>query len=239
MDSRSDIILNCDLGEHEKPARTEELMRCIGAANIACGGHAGDADSMRHCLRLCRKYGVLAGAHPGMAAEGGRGDVLLTSKKLLSLLQEQVECLAGLAEEESVSLHHIKLHGSLYHAVEKDEKLAHTYIKFLKSRQLPLTVFSLAQGAFCNLARSNGLKVWEEAFADRAYEDDGSLRSRKFQDAVISDKEQVVARVAQWLKTGCMQSNTGHAIQLKARTLCIHSDSPDALALLKALARLS
>src|SRR5688500_18309234 len=114
--------LNCDLGEGEPRARTEALMRVITSANVACGGHAGDLASMERCVALAKKFKVRLGAHPGTAdrAGFGRGELKITPAELELLLLQQVGTLERIARAHGVKLHHIKLHGALYHATERD-----------------------------------------------------------------------------------------------------------------------
>src|SRR5215468_701897 len=126
--------INCDLGEGEPLTRTRALMRWITSANVACGGHAGDVRSMRDCARLCHQHGVRLGAHPGWSAGGdfGRGEVRLSADELELLLLQQVGALQRIAGEEGARLHHVKLHGALYHAAEADPSLARCYVQAIR-----------------------------------------------------------------------------------------------------------
>src|SRR4030095_5379345 len=124
------LDLNCDLGEGEPQTRTRALMRWITSANVACGGHAGDVRSMSVCVRLCKEFGVLLGAHPGAwsRTDFGRGTVQIEPVELELLLLHQISALERIATQHGVHLHHIKLHGALYHATENDVPLARRYI---------------------------------------------------------------------------------------------------------------
>jgi UPF0271 protein len=223
------VILNADLGEGEKPEKTARLIQLIGAANIACGGHAGSLESMQHCLQCCRDFGTLPGAHPGMPAEFGRGTTLPQPADFMALLTEQWSRLHRLAVEEGLSLHHIKLHGSLYLAVEHHPDLAETYLKFLSSLSPSPVVFCLAAGSFASQARAAGLNVWEEVFCDRHYEADKSLRSRKHPDSLLCDPDAIEARIRGWLESGNLFSISHEPLALAGQTLCLHSDSDHAL----------
>jgi UPF0271 protein len=231
------LVLNCDLGEGETPEQTESLMRCIGAANIACGGHAGNPGSLRRCLELCNRYGVRPGAHPGMAADFGRG----TAEGLLpgaftALLEQQLTSFDAALAETGQTLHHVKLHGGLYHAVEKDAGLAAACLAVLKKRAVAPAVFCLAGGSFAIRAREAGLDVWEEAFADRAYAGDGTLLPRSHSGALLTDPYLILARLELLIKKGEILTHDGTFLPCAARTLCVHGDTPGVLELFRVLA---
>jgi UPF0271 protein len=157
--------LNCDLGEGEPAARTRALMRWITSANIACGGHAGDAETMIDCLRLCAKHGVRAGAHPGFPNRGtmGRGEISITPAELRTLLLHQVGGLATLALAGNTPLTHIKLHGTLYHASDHSTALARAYLETVRAYWPELTIYARAGGMVAGLARRLRMPVWPEA----------------------------------------------------------------------------
>lgn len=225
----ADVILNADLGEGEPIERSVQLIQVIGAANIACGGHAGTDESMRACLLACREHETLPGAHPGMDSGFGRTQNLPSPGKFRELLKHQWTRISQIAQSENITLHHIKLHGTLYMAVEQEAHLAEVFLHFLKSLICPPIVFTLAGGSFHQRAKSAGLTVWGEMFADRQYESDGSLRARSHPDALIHETELIVQRISHWLKTGTIDSWDHSPIQLKARTCCIHADTQNAL----------
>jgi len=230
------LILNCDLGEGEEPEDTELLMRCIGAANIACGGHAGDADSIHRCLELCRRFGVRPGAHPGLAGNFGRSAADdLSPAVFRKLLEEQLGSFDIHLAEAGLELHHVKLHGSLYHAVETNDRLAETCLDVLRERAKQPAVFCLAGGSFAGRARAAGLDTWEEAFADRAYADDGTLLPRSHPEALITDPYLLLARVELLIKKGEIITQSGAFLPCSARTLCVHSDTPGILELFRIL----
>jgi UPF0271 protein len=230
--------LNCDLGEGEPRTRTEALMRVITSANVACGGHAGTPASMRLCVRLAKKYGVRLGAHPGVpdAKSFGRGKCEVTPDELERWLQQQVGTLQVIAREHRVRLHHIKLHGALYHATEVNPKLARRYVAAV-ARQWPrVKVFARARGRVVGVARRKGLAVWEEAFLDRGYRDDGALVPRSEPGALPSTVSEVIARLRRLQSKGEVLSVSGKVLSLRPQTLCIHSDTPHALVIAKAVA---
>jgi UPF0271 protein len=230
------ILINCDLGENETNERTAELLGLVDAANICCGVHAGSETKTRWTLEAAVKQDVVIGAHPGLAVEGGRGKRLPAPPEFRTLLDAQIGNFAKIAEQVGAQFAYMKLHGSLYHAVEMDESYAQAYLDFLQSRG-GLGVFSLAGGTFASKAEAAGLKVWREAFADRGYRSDGSLLPRT-QPKALLDAESALARFKKWQGSGMMDTVDGGSIELQPDTFCVHSDSPDAEALLAGLKNL-
>ncbi len=217
----SGLVLNADLGEGEPFERTRELMAVIGAANVACGGHAGTAETMRTAVELAREFGVLVGAHPGVAGEFGRGAVVLNANELEALVVDQVGKLRAIVGPE---LHHVKLHGGLYHAVEGRVDLAERYCQVVRDRFPRVRIFSLAGGTVERVAGAEGIEVWGEVFAERGYAADGSLVPRGTEGDLIDDLDLIARRVADWQRTGW----------LGARTVCVHADSPRAVGIARA-----
>ena len=230
-----ELILNCDLGENESAEQTERLMACVGAANVCCGVHAGSEAKTRATLELAKRCGVMVGAHPGLSVAGGRGLELPSADQLDILLQEQLGSFLHVAEEVDMPVSYVKLHGTLYHAVEQDDVLAAVTLRHIIGSGISIGIFSLAGGRLAQLARAAGISVWEEAFADRGYRQNGQLVPRDQPGALIDDISMAVARMQQWQRTGEMPTVDGGSIAFCAETLCVHSDSPDALELLVAL----
>ncbi|MEM6822289.1 MAG: LamB/YcsF family protein [Verrucomicrobiota bacterium] len=229
------LIINCDLGENEPPTLTAKLMPWIDAANIACGGHAGSKDSMKRCLDLCLEHSVFPGAHPGIDAEFGRGTSLPRPKEFSELLNQQWNDLSQVAEKIGTKLHHIKLHGSLYHAVENDSAFQEIYIDFLANQAVSPVVLSRSGGMFAQRCKDHRLPVWEELFADRAYLEDGQLAPRNQENAIIHDPSEVGERISDWLSNHSMKTINGNSITLSGQTLCVHSDSPQSLEIARKL----
>ncbi len=227
------LDLNCDLGEGEPASRTRALMRYATSVSIACGVHAGDAASMERCVQWAQASGTRPGAHPGLPGQFGRGDSVLTPAELETLLLHQVGALHRLTEVHRVRLHHVKLHGTLYHAVEHDEKLAGGYLATMARWFRGVPVYALAGGRVAALGREWGVTVWEEAFLDRAYLPDGSLAPRTQPGALWIDPRQVRRRLRQLLAGEGIEAGDGTRLRLRPRTVCIHSDSPGALQLLR------
>jgi UPF0271 protein len=234
---KSDV--NCDLGEGESLAATRALMRWITSANVACGGHAGDAKTMELCVRLAKRYGVRLGAHPGAwnRSDFGRGQVDLSADELELLLLHQVSALAAIAREHGVRLHHIKLHGALYHASESSEALARRYVARVARSWPRVIIYARASGLVVRLARRNGVEAWEEAFVDRSYQDDGSLVPRSEPTALITDTQSIIQRVLTILDREGVATVSGKRIGLRPQTLCLHSDTPQAVELARALGK--
>lgn len=229
--------LNCDLGEGETPARTRALMRCVTSVNVACGVHAGDTASMERCVRLAKALGVRIGAHPGLAGAFGRGEAAITPAGLRLLLLTQVGALHRLTQVQRVRLHHVKLHGALYQAVERDSALGRCYVDTMGHWFGSLPIYALAGGRVAALGRRRGLPVWEEAFLDRGYRDDGSLVPRTEEGALLTTPQQVRARLRSLAESGGWATSSGGWVNLAPRTLCVHGDTPGALRLLGAIRR--
>jgi len=160
------IDINCDLGEGESPTRTRRLMCWITSANVACGGHAGDLATMGACVKFARQRRVRLGAHPGPWSRGdfGRGAVELDPDALELLLLHQVGALERIARSNGVRLHHIKLHGALYHATESSGALRRRFVSTVARWWPGAKIYARAGGTVARLARKLGVPVWEEAF---------------------------------------------------------------------------
>jgi len=232
------LDLNCDLGEGEPLSHTRALMRCITSANVACGGHAGDLRTMEACIRLANRFEVRLGAHPGIPSRGdfGRGTAGVCTEELELLLLQQVGALERLARAAGLPLHHIKLHGALYHATEASEGLARRYLLSVRRWWPRSVLYVRAGGRVARLARHTAGRVWEEAFADRTYGDDGSLVARGEPGAVLSE-EGVILRRIKWLQEhGEIETISGRRLRIRAQTLCLHADTPRSPAPARALA---
>lgn len=231
------LDLNCDLGEGEHPEQTRSLMQQISSANVACGGHAGDAASMAHCVRLAAEYDVRLGAHPGPPCRDdfGRTAQQPTVDVFVQWLVEQIDGLAKVAQAHGVPLHHVKLHGALYHASEADPALAQAYAETVQRHFPGLKIYSRSGGRVARTARAAGIEVLEELFADRAYLADGQLVARNLAGAVLHDPAQVRARLQRWLQTGEMTTVDGSSVRLTGQTLCVHGDTEGAAVLIQTI----
>ncbi len=225
------LDLNCDLGEHEAPALTAALCAMVGRVNVACGGHAGDDDSMRRVIALAATHGLHLGAHPGQPGNFGRGPVHLSPTELAQLIEAQVSRLSGLiaTTAPTVRLSHVKLHGSLYHHAEGHPDAAEAFVQVLAQRFPGVAAVSLPGLTVEAACRRHGVPFLAEGFLDRAYLDDGSLVPRNVPGAVLDSPELITARLQHWRETGHVLSITGKAIPLPVQTWCLHSDTPNAL----------
>ncbi len=230
----SRLDLNCDLAEHEPPEQTAALMALVSSANLACGGHAGDEGTLRRALQLARDHDVRAGAHPGLPGAFGRGDVALTPEAFAGLLREQLAFFLSLAAAEGVMARHVKLHGALYHATDHNPALRAVFLNVLRQEHPGLCLYARAGGATAVEGRAAGLTVWEEAFADRGYRDDGTLVPRDQPGALVTDPVAITERVRALAEGRPFSSVSGRALLLSARTVCVHGDSPQSVALLHA-----
>jgi UPF0271 protein len=230
--------LNCDLGEGEPVARTRLLMTCVTSANIACGGHAGDVASMRKCVQLAKEFGTNIGAHPGLCDREtfGRSDAKINADQLELLLLQQVGALERIAAAQRLRLHHIKLHGTLYHATEHDPNLAGAYLNIVRCWWPNVIVYAFAGGTVARCARRVGVKAWEEAFLDRNYRDDGSLVPRNQPNALLTDLGEIRKRVDLLATRRRVVTTSGVSLPIRAQTLCVHSDTPEAARIVRKLA---
>ena len=227
------IDLNSDLGESFGPWQMgddEALMPSITSANIACGFHAGDPSVMRRTIALAKQHGVAVGAHPGFPdlAGFGRRDMHLSTNEVEDLVLYQVAALAGVAAAEGVRLQHVKAHGALYNMAARDAGLAGAIARAVAAFDPSLILLGLPNSPLLSEGKKAGLHVAAEIFADRTYEADGSLTSRRVPGSVIHDPAQVVARAVAMVTTGQVAATDGTVISLTAHTLCLHGDTPGA-----------
>ncbi|MEO1855933.1 MAG: LamB/YcsF family protein [Rubritalea sp.] len=232
-----EIFLNCDLGEWETREQTAALMTHLDMANIACGGHAGDLQSIKDCAELAeakKPIAVSTGAHPGIDSDDhGRSlpyDFSTESFRLL--LEIQIQRFISAAD-----LNHIKLHGALYHLVEADEDYRKAYLDFVRSHCL-ISIVCLAGGKVAIEAEKRNLPILPEIFLDRHYASDGSLLPRTHRNAMIHSASEVLERLELLTEKHCIMAYDGTMIELPAHyeclTACVHSDSPSSLEILKA-----
>ncbi len=226
--------LNADLGENEPPARTAALMSLIDLANIACGGHAGTEETMERAVRLALENRVGIGAHPGWAADFGRGAAKIDTPELGVLLDAQIHALERVAGRLGGSLSHVKLHGALYHAVERSEELARGYVDLVRARYAGLKIVALAGGRLIALCRERGVEAMPEAFVERGYREDGGLIPRGEPGDLIFEPGIVAERVRSLAENGCLRAVSGAVVRIDATTVCVHSDTPNAVRIARA-----
>jgi len=236
------IDLNSDLGEAFGPwpmGQDAALMPLISSANVACGFHAGDPGTIRTTLRLARKHGVAVGAHPGLPdlVGFGRREMQISPDDVEDLVLYQIGALSALARSEGMTLQHVKAHGALYNMACRDEALAEAIARAVVAVDPTLVLFGLPGSALIQAGLDAGLPVAAEAFADRAYQPDGSLAPRSVPGSVIHDVDAVVARAIGMVTTQSVVTTDGSSIEFEADTLCVHGDTPGAVALAAAIRR--
>jgi 5-oxoprolinase (ATP-hydrolysing) subunit A len=233
--TRLSIDLNADVGEGS--AEDAGLFEAISSANVACGGHAGDDESMRATVQLARMRGVAVGAHPSFddREQFGRREMLLSSEQLHALLLDQLTRLARIAVDQGVTLRHVKPHGALYNVAARDAGVAATIAAAIAAFDRSLVLVGLSGSQSIAAARRAGLRAASEAFADRGYAADGSLVPRSQPGAVLHDPEVVIARAITMARDGEVTSIDGRRLALEVDTICVHSDTPGAAQLARQL----
>ena len=205
-------------------------MPLISSANIACGGHAGDAESMREAVALAIEHGVAIGAHPSFPDREhfGRQEMHLPARELHECIVAQIESLAKVAAAAGARRHHVKPHGALYNMAARDAALAATVVAAIRSVDPSLLLFGLAGSALLVVAERLDLRAISETFADRAYRSDGSLLPRDQQGSVLHDQTAVAARAVAMVQDGAVIAVDGSRVAIRADTICLHGDSPGA-----------
>lgn len=235
------IDINCDLGEsygNFKIGSDAEIMPYITSANVACGFHGGDPVTIAQTIALAKKHGVAVGAHPGYPdlMGFGRREMQLTHDEAKNYTIYQVGALQGLAKVFGVTLQHVKPHGAMYNTALKDGGLARAITEAILELDNNLIVFAPPKSVLAKTALDAGLRVAHEFFADRAYNPDGSLVSRKLAGAVIEEPDKIVERAVKAVEEGVVEAVNGKLVELgTVHTICVHGDTPTAVKLAKAL----
>jgi 5-oxoprolinase (ATP-hydrolysing) subunit A len=227
------VDLNCDIGEVAEAITSgtqEALLRYVTSANIACGGHAGDARMMQATVEQCLRHGAAIGAHPGYEdrANFGRIELKLSGEQVAASVRRQVLALAEIASSCGAHIAHVKPHGALYNRAASDRDLAKAIAEGVADWRKDIVLMGLAGSAMLEEFRAAGFVVAAEAFADRRYEANGTLRSREFSDAVLQVPEHAAAQAVRIVKQACVIAADGSAVPLVAQTICIHGDAPGA-----------
>jgi len=242
MESLIRIDLNCDMGELPEAiadGTQEALLRSITSANVACGGHAGDERTMRTTIEQALRAGVAIGAHPGYAdrANFGRLELKLSAEAIAESVFEQVRALAEIAAACGARLAHVKPHGALYNQAVRNRELAEAIAEGVARWSRDVVVVGLAGSPMLDVFREAGLAVAAEAFADRRYEPDGTLRSRKFEDALIRDPAEAGRQALSVAERGVVIASDGSEVAVNVQTICIHGDTPGAPKIAATVAR--
>jgi UPF0271 protein len=234
------IDVNSDVGEFPhllEDGTYYQLMDYITSINIACGGHAGDYNSMKAMIRMGIEKNVNIGAHPGYPDKEnfGRKIMVMNPPDIMDTIMKQIENLFEIAAAEKTEVQHVKPHGALYNQAIKSSTIAHAIGLAVKKIDPQLTIVGLSDSLMIDTWKEMGLNVAGEAFADRAYEADGSLRNRELENALITNPTQAAKQAMMIIKSGEIISMDGNIISINAQTICIHSDTPNALAIAKAV----
>jgi UPF0271 protein len=232
------IDLNADVGEAfgaytigpGAAANDAALLKSVTSANVAAGFHAGDPSVLRATIRTAKSHGVAVGAHPGFPdlVGFGRRDMNVTPTEAEDFVLYQIAAVAGVAAAEGVSLQHVKPHGALFNMAAKDAGLATAIACATAAFNPALILFGLPGSEILKAGRAAGLRVAAEGFADRAYEADGSLVSRKKPGAVINDAASIVVRAIRMAKDRMVTAIDGTIVTLDVDTICVHGDTPGA-----------
>jgi UPF0271 protein len=225
------IDINSDMGESfgaYSIGHDAGLMRSITSANVAAGFHAGDPSVLRDTIRLAKAHGVAVGAHPGFPdlVGFGRRELNVTPKEAEDFVLYQIAAVAGVARAEGVTVQHVKPHGALFNMAVRNADLSAAIARAVAAFDRSLILFGLPGSEILAAGRAAGLRVAAEVFADRAYEPDGSLASRRKPGSVIHDPDKVVARAVRMATERSVVAIDGTVVPLEADTICVHGDTP-------------
>lgn len=229
------LDLNADLGEG-MPGDAA-LLEIVSSASIACGGHAGDDDTMRATLRAAAARGVAVGAHPGFVDREhfGRRRLMLPPEELDAQVRDQVRRLVEIAEEEGVPMRYLKLHGALANMAAEEPAIAALCFAAITGLTPDMAVLAIDNSAQVEVAEVLGYPVVREAYADRAYQPNGVLVPRANPGAVLHDPAMIAARAVRLARAGEIVAIDGTVIATAAKSLCIHGDTAEAVAIARAV----
>lgn len=224
------VDLNADLGEGSGSDR--QLLQLVSSANIACGFHAGDAQTMLQSVRWALEFGVAIGAHPSFPDREnfGRTAMQLPPETVYAQVLYQIGALKTLAESEGGKLAHVKPHGMLYNQAAVDPLLAEAIARAVYAVDAQLVLVGLANSESIRAAQRLGLRTRQEVFADRGYQADGTLVPRSQPGALIDDEQQAIAQTLQMVRDGSVRAVSGEQVAVRAETVCLHGDGAHALA---------
>ena len=230
-----EININCDLGEKSKYHSNEydpDLLKIVNSANVACGYHAGDEDTMNQVIKISKKYGVSIGAHPSFndPENFGRERINLSAFEIERLIVDQYEVLQKIASKYNENVSHIKPHGALNNMACEDIELATILAKTIKKIDKDLIYLVPTGSKMQEAAKKLDMKIACEIFADRNYEDDGNLISRKKPNAIISDPDVAKEHVLNMVKNQALNCHSGKQIPCEIDSVCVHGDNKNSLA---------
>jgi UPF0271 protein len=227
--------INCDMGEGI--GHDELIMPFITSANIACGYHAGNEDTMKKTVELAMKYNVAIGAHPSFfdRENFGRTDMHLPSGEVYDMVTKQIHLLREVTNAAGTVLYHVKPHGALYNMAARTKSLAAVVALAVKDVDEKLKLYGLSGSHLIMEAKKIGIKTVSEVFADRTYQDDGSLTPRSNTNALIEDEDKSVQQILQMIKEGSVTTVSGKMIPIIAETICVHGDGKHAVEFARAI----
>ncbi len=231
------VDINADVGEGL--GNEALLIPYLSSCNIACGGHAGDAKTMTEVVRLAKNHKVKIGAHPSFpdVLNFGRAVMDISAADLYSSLKSQIRSLQQILHNENAQLHHIKPHGALYNLAAKDEKAARIIIEVVKSIAMPIQLYVPYNSVISKLAEQEKINVTFEAFADRNYEENLSLVSRKKESAILHENSRILNHILGMIHREKITAINGVEVPIKAATFCVHGDTKNALKILEFLTK--
>lgn len=229
------VDINADVGEGV--GNESQIMPYISSCNIACGGHAGNEETMRMAVKLAKQHRVKIGAHPSFPDKEnfGRTAMDMSCVALFAEIKHQVKCLLAVIKGENAMLHHIKPHGALYNMAAVNERIATVIIEVVKCLRMPVKLYVPYDSVIERVALQNDVAITYEGFADRNYNDDLTLVSRQEKDAVIFDDNKVFEHVFRMVSLKQVKTISGKEMDIKAETFCVHGDNPNAINLIKFL----
>ncbi|BCH61787.1 UPF0271 protein [Agrobacterium vitis] len=236
------IDLNSDLGESYgawSMGDDAAMLAVVSSANIACGFHAGDPSGIWKTVKAAAENGVSIGAHVSYPDRVGFGrrDMDVTSEELIADVIYQIGALKGMAAAANTRVTYVKPHGALYNRIANDARQGQAVIDAVKAIDPSLVLMGLAGAPILDLARTSGLSTVAEAFADRAYTPQGQLVSRREAGAVLHDAEKIASRMVQLARQGTLEAIDGSVIKVEAQSICVHGDSPGAVAIAQEIRR--
>jgi UPF0271 protein len=232
---RSSIDLNSDLGEGG--AFDDQLLSLVTSANIACGFHAGDADTIRRTVARAQAQAVAVGAHPSLfdRENFGRTELPVVPEQVYDAVSYQLGVFQAIAEKLGVPVNHVKPHGALYNMAARTPSLADAVVRAVAAADSTLLLFGPERSAFAESSRAHGVRMVAEVFADRGYTRQGALVGRGQPGALLSDPEMAAERVLTMVRYGKVYSVDNHQLEIKAETVCVHGDTPGAVDFARAL----
>ena len=228
------VDLNCDLGEsfgNYTCGLDSAVITHISSANVACGFHASDPLWMQKTVELAKQHDVAVGAHPGYPdlVGFGRRDMAVSAQELKAMVQYQIGALQAFCKALDVPMQHVKPHGAMYNMAAKEKKMAIAICEAVAEVDSSLILLGLSGSRLLEAAQETGLSWASEVFADRAYEDDGSLTPRAVEGAIIEDEDLATARVLQMVQNGTVTARSGRVIPIRADSVCLHGDGKKAV----------